>query len=101
MVVLSKQNLSLSERRRRQTPVDGVHIESVQSAVKGYNIDLHSGEDRDGSGEPHPQAGTRAYWGYVEESDAAIAQHPIRTTKVYVRRQIGIRGRLAAPKHTA
>ena len=32
--------------------------------------------DRGGSEEPHPQAGTRAYYEYVEESDAA-------TTKVY------------------
>jgi hypothetical protein len=39
---------------------------------------LHSCGDRGGSEEP-----TEAYLGYVEESDAAIAQHPVRTTKVY------------------
>jgi hypothetical protein len=38
---------------------------------------LDSREDRGGSEEP-----TQAYLGYVEESDAAIAQHPVRTTKV-------------------
>jgi hypothetical protein len=42
------------------------------------NTNLDSGGDRGGSEEP-----TQAYLGYVEESDAAIAQHPVRTTKVY------------------
>ena len=37
---------------------------------------LGSSEDRGGSEEPHPRAGTRAYYKYVEESDAA-------TTTVY------------------
>jgi hypothetical protein len=40
------------------------------------NTNLYSCGDRGGSEEPHPQAGTRAYYKYVEESDVA-------TTKVY------------------
>jgi len=32
---------------------------------------------------PTRTAGTRPYYEYAEESDAAIAQHPRRTTKVY------------------
>ena len=45
-------------------------------AVRMGNTNLDSSGDRGGSEEPHPQAGTRTYLGYVEESDIA-------TTKVY------------------
>ena len=48
------------------------------------NANLHSKIERGGDEEAHPQAGTQAYLGYVEEGD----EEP---TKLYQRTLIGMR----------
>jgi hypothetical protein len=59
---------------------DKTHVLDFGHSILGFKICLIAicvqVGDRGGSEEPHPQAGTRAYYKYVEESDAA-------TTKVY------------------